>query len=557
MTLAVTVSSVIGLLGVSASAGAAEAVNGAGSSFAAPAIEAFTKTVGQTPYNLTVNFSSTSSSDGRYGFASGSTDFGVTDTPYGLGTVAVTPPPFPFAYIPIVAAGIAFMYNVPGLTKTLQLSSSTACALLTGGITNWDDPALAADNPGVSLPNLPVRPVTESDSAGTNLALEKWCIAEQPKMWAAFADQQNTQPGGPGGGVMISATSAESNWPALNYGFNQDSTSGVAGTIATSAGAVGGVETKYASDLGFGPTTPAKGVASVLNASGKYTQPTPIDIDSALAYATQLANGEQEFDFNGLGPNVYNPSTYSYLLTPTKGWSPAKGAVLSAFVNYALTLGQHEAPEFGYASLGLPLERYGIDAVLADVPGAVAPTQAELAAYACGDLTPSEVAAGQTTPSCTSASPAPPTTIAGGGSGATVQTDSSASGGSVTAGSDSGSVTGSSDTSGSSSSGSSGDSSAAVQSESPSTSGLAFTGGDPLPLGALGVVMLASAWFIRRRLIRHLATPRTACPVGVVVASTGIDCRRSWAGEHARGMSVTAPLCPYRPRFRDARPLWE
>ncbi len=333
-------------------------------------------------------------------------------------------------------------------------------------------------------------------------------------MWAAFADQQNTQPGGPGGGVMISATSAESNWPALNYGFNQDSTSGVAGTIATSAGAVGGVETKYASDLGFGPTTPAKGVASVLNASGKYTQPTPIDIDSALAYATQLANGEQEFDFNGLGPNVYNPSTYSYLLTPTKGWSPAKGAVLSAFVNYALTLGQHEAPEFGYASLGLPLERYGIDAVLADVPGAVAPTQAELAAYACGDLTPSEVAAGQTTPSCTSASPAPPTTIAGGGSGATVQTDSSASGGSVTAGSDSGSVTGSSDTSGSSSSGSSGDSSAAVQSESPSTSGLAFTGGDPLPLGALGVVMLASAWFIRRRLIRHLATPRTACPVG-------------------------------------------
>ena len=49
---------------------------------------------------------------------------------------------------------------------------------LDGGITNWDDPAIATDNPGVSLPNLPVVPVTESDSAVTNYALEDWCITE-------------------------------------------------------------------------------------------------------------------------------------------------------------------------------------------------------------------------------------------------------------------------------------------------------------------------------------------------------------------------------------------
>ncbi len=60
------------------------------------------------------------------------------------------------------------MYNIPGLTKTLQLSSYSACALLTGGIPNWNDPAIAKDNPGVTLPNLTIRPVTESDSAGTN-----------------------------------------------------------------------------------------------------------------------------------------------------------------------------------------------------------------------------------------------------------------------------------------------------------------------------------------------------------------------------------------------------
>ena len=72
--------------------------------------------------------------------------------------------------------------------------------------------------------------------------------------------------------------------------------------------------------------------------------PTPVDVASALAYATQLPNGTHELDFNGLGPHVYNPSTYSYLLTPTTGWSPSKGATMSAWVNYALTLGQQKAP---------------------------------------------------------------------------------------------------------------------------------------------------------------------------------------------------------------------
>jgi ABC-type phosphate transport system substrate-binding protein len=266
-------------------------LNGAGSSFDAPAIEEWIHTVLAAPYNLNVNYSSTSSGDGRYEFANQTTNFGATDIPYGLGNTDTTPPSFPFIYVPIVGAGIAFMYNIPGLTKTLQLSSYTACGLLTGGITNWNDPAIAADNPGLTLPNLTVRPVTESDSAGTNYALEQWCIAEQPALWAAFANAEIHQAGGPGDGVAISATQPNSNWPGLPGGLDQQSTSGVAGNVATNAGAIGAVQTKYATDLGFGPTTPAKGVASVKNASGVYTQPTSVNVSSALAYASQEANG--------------------------------------------------------------------------------------------------------------------------------------------------------------------------------------------------------------------------------------------------------------------------
>ncbi len=249
----------------------------------------------------------------------------MSDIAYGLGSTDTSPPTFPFIYVPITAGGIAFMYNIPGLTKTLQLSSYTACAILTGGITNWDSSAIAADNPGVTLPNLTIRPVTESDSAGTNYVLEEWCIDEQPALWAAFANQENHQAGGPADGVVITATQPKSNWPGLPGGLDQQSTSGVAGNIATNAGAIGAVQVKYATDLGFGPTTPAKGVASVLNASGKYTQPTPVDVASALAYATQLPNGTHLLNFDGVGPNVYNPSTYSYLLAKTTGWRSGQG----------------------------------------------------------------------------------------------------------------------------------------------------------------------------------------------------------------------------------------
>ena len=99
---------------------------------------------------------------------------------------------------------------------------------------------------------------------------------------------------------------------------------------------------------------------------------------------------------------VCNPSTFPYLLTPITRWSSAKGQTLSAYVNYALTLGQQIAPEIGYASLGQPLEQFGINEVASDVPGAVPMTAAEQAYYTCGDLTPADVAAGNTTPSCSS-----------------------------------------------------------------------------------------------------------------------------------------------------------
>ncbi len=135
----------------------------------------------------------------------------VSDTTYVPGTFGNVPPTFPFTYVPLVGAGVAFIYNIPGLTQTLQLTSSTACLLMTGQITNWDDPALHAGsaNAGITLPDLPVLPITESDPAGTNFAMEQYCIVEQPAVWAQYAKNMEAL-GEPLSGVPISATTPRS-----------------------------------------------------------------------------------------------------------------------------------------------------------------------------------------------------------------------------------------------------------------------------------------------------------------------------------------------------------
>jgi phosphate transport system substrate-binding protein len=472
-------------------------IAGNGSSFAAPAVTNWADDIGQSPYNLTVSYTPSSSGQGRYEFTNKTVDYAVSDTGYVDSSVGTTPPSFPFEFIPITAAGVAFMYNIPGLTQTLQLTSYTACLLLTGQITNWDDPALKQNgaNANVTLPNLKVLPITESDPAGTNFVLEEYCIAEQPAVWAQYATNMGKL-GAPPSGVPISATTPGSNWEAPGNGYDEQSTSAVTSNVVNNPGAVGPVQVNYANDSGFTGSDPAHGVAEVENASGKFTLPTPVDVASALAYATQLSNGTHQLDFNGAGPNVYNPSTYSYLLTQTTGWSPQKGDTMSQFVNFVLTLGQQLAPKYGYATLGLSLERYGIDQVIANVPGAVDPTAAESAAYSCGDLTPTEVQAGQTTPTCGVTNGTPPPPPPGAANVATVN-------GNTAAGKAAALATSAKSAGASGSAGSGGAGGVDPSVSLVGASAMASTGIDALPVLAFGVLLLAGGFIGRRRMQRQ------------------------------------------------------
>ena len=448
---------------------------GSGSSFAGPEVLQWVTDTAKPPYLLSVDYTPTSSGDGRFNFAQSTVDFAVSDIPYQGVAFDTKQPTFAFMYVPVTAGGLSFMYHINGLSGTLHLSSYSACAVFTGAVAYWDDSIIKADNPGASLPHTAVHPVTRSDLAGTNFVFQEYCIHEQPALWAAFVNSSAVR--NEGGQVAdLSATEPRSDWPLFPGSIPVSGSATAADDVAApnNDGYITAVETAYALQRHMP-------VASVKNASGQYTQPDALGVASALAYATQNSDGTHNLNFDGVGPHVYNPSTYSYLLTHTSGWSPDKGAVLSAFANYALTLGQEKAPEIGYASLGLSLEQYGVNAIKQSVPGAVALTSAEQGAYQCGDFTPSEVAAGATSPTCgvinTNNSSTPGQAANGGGS---AHANSASATKPTGGGSGANGVDPSVSLSGSAS--------------------LAFTGAHPLPILGIGLFLTMVGWWARRRI---------------------------------------------------------
>jgi len=107
---------------------------GSGSSAAGPEILQWTADTAKNPYNVTVDYTSTSSGDGRFNFGNNTVDFAVSDIPYQGLAFDTKQPNFPFIYVPIAAEGVAFMYHLNGLSSPLQLSSYSACAIMTGGV---------------------------------------------------------------------------------------------------------------------------------------------------------------------------------------------------------------------------------------------------------------------------------------------------------------------------------------------------------------------------------------------------------------------------------------
>lgn len=359
-------------------------ISGTGSTWSQNALDQWRKNVA-TNYGMTVNYSGTGSSAGRRDFLQGTVDFAVSEIPFQASPEDGSAPEVPktgFAYMPIVAGGTSFMYNlkIGGKQVTnLRLSGDSITKIFTGVITNWNDPQLQTDNPGLAMPNKPIVPVVRSDGSGSTAQFTLWMSKQNSTLWNSFCTKVH----------RATPCGLTSQYPTFGNAKAQSGSLGVAGYVKQpyGEGAITYVEYSYALNANFP-------VVKVLNSAGYYVEPTASSVAVALlkaqinstasspAYLTQILDGV----YNNADPRTYPLSSYSYMIVPTEVagiFTSAKGATLGAFASYMLCEGQQQAAALGYSPLPMNLVLAGFEQIKR-IPGAGA---ANVNANSCNNPT--------------------------------------------------------------------------------------------------------------------------------------------------------------------------
>ncbi|MBE9214902.1 phosphate ABC transporter substrate-binding protein PstS [Plectonema cf. radiosum LEGE 06105] len=294
-------------------------LNGAGASFPALLYQRWFKDVSTKYPNLRVNYQSVGSGAGVRQFIEGTVDFGASDV--AMTDEEIAKVDRGVLLLPVTAGSIVFAYNLPGVDN-LQLPREIYTDILLGKITKWNDPKIAAANPGVNLPDQNITVVYRSDGSGTTGVLTKHLSAISPA-WKS----------GPGEGKTVS-------WPT---GIGAKGNEGVTAQIKQTAGSIGYIEYGYAVSQNLT-------MAAIENKAGKFIPPTDEAASKALE-AVELPENLRGFIEDPEGEESYPIVTYTWILAYEKYDNPAKAKAMEATIEYALTEGQKVAPELGYVPL--------------------------------------------------------------------------------------------------------------------------------------------------------------------------------------------------------------
>ena len=232
-------------------AGEAVTLNASGSTFQKTAQEVAIEAFTATNKNIKINYGAGGSGKGRQDFADQVVDYACTDAPYKDADLA-TLEGGPFVYIPNVFGAITVSYQLDGLDE-LQLSPATLAKIFQREIKSWNDPAIAADNPGATLPAAAIVVVHRSDGSGTTENFTKYLDLAAPGVWK-----------------LESGSTVE--WSADTRAGNGNG--GVAQLVKTTQGAIGYVDLSDAKASGLA-------LASIKNAAGKYVQATAAGVTAA------------------------------------------------------------------------------------------------------------------------------------------------------------------------------------------------------------------------------------------------------------------------------------
>ena len=297
----------------------AQQLSGAGASFPAPLYQRWAVEYNKLQPKVQVNYQSVGSGAGVKQFSQGTVDFAASDA--AMSDEEIEKVKQGVVMIPATAGSVVIAYNLPEV-KDLKLSRDAYAGIFLGKITKWNDPAIAKDNPGVNLPDLPINVSYRSDGSGTTFVFTKHLSAISKD----FADEV---------GNDKSVT-----WPVGAGGKGNE---GVTALIKQSPGTVGYVEYGYAVKNGLS-------MASLQNKSGKFVKPTDESGAATLANI-KFPENLRVWPEDPEGAEDYPIATFTWLLLYKKYSDAAKLEALKGFVTYGLTDGQKFSTELGYIPL--------------------------------------------------------------------------------------------------------------------------------------------------------------------------------------------------------------
>ena len=307
---------------LAASGGSAVAqltMTGAGATFPYPIYSKWFDEYAKVDPSVRFNYQSIGSGGGQKQIIAQTVDFGASDGPMSDANLAKAPGKI--LHIPTVAGAVVITYNLPG-NPTLKLDGPTIANIFLGNVTKWNDPAIASQNPGATLPSSDIIVVHRSDGSGTTFIFTDYLSKVSPD-WKSKV-----------------GNSTAVRWPV---GLGAKGNEGVSGQIEQTPGSFGYVELIYAAQNKMP-------IALLKNAAGNYVSPTPDSVTASLASA-QIPDDFRFSMTNAPGPDAYPIDGVTWLLVYQKQENADKGKKMVEFLKWALTSGEDMAKSLDYAPL--------------------------------------------------------------------------------------------------------------------------------------------------------------------------------------------------------------
>jgi phosphate ABC transporter phosphate-binding protein len=237
--------------------------------------------------------------------------------------------------LPFVGGALTIIYNLPGVSGHLNLTGALLAEIYQGNITAWNDPAIAAINPGVTFPSNSIVTVHRSDNAGTTYVLSDY-LSQSSAYWSAHI----------GKGISIS-------FPKISGALGVKGNSLVISTVASNKYTIG-----YSDLTDVLTSSSPPQYAAIKNPAGSFVVPTIANTVSAISdkvasmptIPSSSGNWFNVSMVNANGTGDYPIATFLYMFVykaTDKGFTPtlAKSQVLQLWLNWVVTTGQEYADQ--------------------------------------------------------------------------------------------------------------------------------------------------------------------------------------------------------------------